>query len=192
MSHDNQLFRVLVAQHREVDELLEQLGNTDDDQIDERARLFETMKAKLLSHAKAEEKTFYAALKRAGEGDDARHAKREHRDIEEALRAADACDYDDSEFLTKVEELADCVTHHVEEEESDVFDAASESMEVDELDQIAEQFLAQQKDEMVALGLEPDDYDELSKDELLELAREHDIQGRSSMTKDELISHLRH
>lgn len=33
--------------------------------------------------------------------------------------------------------------------------------------------------------------DELTKDELYELARESDIEGRSGMTKDELIAALR-
>jgi hemerythrin superfamily protein len=192
MSENHELFRVLVEQHREVDALLEQLGNTDESEIDERARLFETMKAKLLSHAKAEEKTLYTALQRAGEKEDARHAKREHKDIEAALKAADACDYDDEDFLEKVEELADCVTHHVEEEEGDIFDAASQSMSSEELDRVCEQFLAQQKEELAALGLEDDGFDELTKQELLEKARDLDIEGRSSMTKDELITHIRH
>lgn len=33
--------------------------------------------------------------------------------------------------------------------------------------------------------------DELTKDELYELARESDVEGRSGMTKDELIAALR-
>jgi hemerythrin superfamily protein len=190
MSANNELFRVLVEQHREVDELLEQLANTDESETDERARLFETMKAKLLSHAKAEEKTFYVALQRAGEKGDAKHAKREHREIEAALKAVDECDYDDEQFLEKVEELADCVTHHVEEEEGEIFDSAAEAISVEHLDRIAEEFLAQQKEELAALGLD-DGFDELTKQELLEKARDLDLEGRSSMTKEELISHLR-
>ena len=36
-----------------------------------------------------------------------------------------------------------------------------------------------------------EDYDERTKDELMERARELDIEGRSSMTKDELVDALR-
>lgn len=41
-------------------------------------------------------------------------------------------------------------------------------------------------------GGEAEDYDERTKDELLERARELDIEGRSSMSKAELIDALRH
>lgn len=41
-------------------------------------------------------------------------------------------------------------------------------------------------------GGEAEDYDERTKDELLERARELDITGRSSMTKAQLIDALRH
>ncbi len=41
-------------------------------------------------------------------------------------------------------------------------------------------------------GGEAEDYDDRTKDELLERARELDIEGRSSMTKAELIDALRH
>lgn len=40
-------------------------------------------------------------------------------------------------------------------------------------------------------GGEAEDYEDRTKDELLERARELDIEGRSSMTKDELIDALR-
>lgn len=40
-------------------------------------------------------------------------------------------------------------------------------------------------------GGEAEDYDDRTKDELLDRARELDISGRSTMTKDELIDALR-
>lgn len=39
--------------------------------------------------------------------------------------------------------------------------------------------------------VEDDGYDEMSKDELYELAQDAEVEGRSSMTKDELIAALR-
>jgi hypothetical protein len=40
-------------------------------------------------------------------------------------------------------------------------------------------------------GGKASDYDDMTKDELLDRARERDISGRSSMTKGELIKALR-
>jgi hypothetical protein len=40
-------------------------------------------------------------------------------------------------------------------------------------------------------GGKASDYDDMTKDELLDRARERDISGRSSMTKGELIEALR-
>lgn len=191
MSEDIALFRILVKQHREVDEILEQLAETEDSDTDQREELFTLLKVKLLSHAKAEEKTFYVDLQKAGEKKDAQHAKQEHKEIEEAFAELEACAYDDEEFVEKVEALADCVKHHVEEEESEIFDSARESLEPADLERIADEFQAQQRQEMAALGMEDDGYDELTKEELMEEARERDIPGRSSMSKDELITHLR-
>ena len=191
MSEDVELFRILVKQHREVDEILEQLADTEDSDVQQREQLFTTLRGKLLSHAKAEEKTFYVELQKAGEKKDAQHAKHEHKEIEEAFAELDACAYDDEEFPDKVEKLADCVKHHVEEEETEIFDAARESIEEDVLQRLADDFQMQQQKEMAALGVADDGYDELTKEELMEEARERDIPGRSSMSKDELISHLR-
>lgn len=47
------------------------------------------------------------------------------------------------------------------------------------------------RSEMGRRGGDSPSYDEWSKDELYERARELDISGRSSMTKDELIKALR-
>lgn len=191
MKEDVELFRILVKQHREVDELLEQLGETEDSETARRATLYTTLKTKLLSHAKAEEKTFYVELEKAGEKKDAKHAKHEHREIEDAIAKVDACEYDDEDFIETVEALADCVKHHVEEEESEIFDAARESLDIAVLQRLADDFQTQQQQEMTALGGKDDGFDELTKDELMEKARDQEISGRSSMTKDELITHLR-
>jgi hypothetical protein len=191
MSEDVELFRILVKQHREVDEILEQLAETEDSDTAQRETLFTSLKSKLLSHAKAEEKTFYVELQKAGEKKDAQHAKQEHKDIEEAFAELDACAFDDEEFVDKVEALADCVKHHVEEEESEIFDAARESLDEEVLQRLADDFQNAQQKEMAALGVADDGYDELTKEELMEEAREREIPGRSSMSKDELITHLR-
>lgn len=55
---------------------------------------------------------------------------------------------------------------------------------------IAAEFTEHRRRQIERLGDE-DGYSELSKDELLEEARERELPGRSTMSRDELISHLR-
>jgi hemerythrin-like domain-containing protein len=185
-----ELFQILTKQHREVDGMLSKLAELE--QAGTRRSLFRVLKQQLLSHAKAEEKTFYAALAHAGEKRDARHAKHEHRDIEAALAKVDAVGFDDdSAWSSAIQKLTDTVQHHVEEEESEIFESALDSMSPDQLDALAESFQAQRVVELEALGGVDDGYDELTKKELLEEASAHEIEGRSSMSKDELVAQLR-
>jgi len=184
------LFQILVKQHHEVDAMLAELAELE--HAGPRRSLFLVLEQQLMSHAKAEEKTFYVALKRAGEKRDAKHAEHEHREIEEAIAGVEKVGFaDDAAWTTAIEKLTETVKHHVEEEESDVFEAALESLGSDELDELAEQFQEQRRIELEKLGGVDDGYDELSKQELLEQAREHGLEGRSSMSKNELVAQLR-
>lgn len=189
MTKEPQLFVILKKEHKEVDAMLTELAGDD---VAMRQRVYPRLKSNLLAHAKSEEKTFYPELQKAGEKEDARHAKHEHKEIEAALMKVDGLDYDDDGWVEAVEELTACVQHHVEEEESEVFDAARESLDEAKLDEIAERFQAQKQELLLEFGGEAGDgFEELTKDELMEEARERDLPGRSSMTKDELISNLR-
>jgi hemerythrin-like domain-containing protein len=189
MTQQPELFRILIKQHREVDSMLTQLGQADDPET--RGKLFPVLKQQLMAHAKAEEKTFYPALARVGEQGEAKHAKREHQDIERAIREVEALELDAEGWSDALDRLIETVEHHVEEEEGDVFEAALRSLDAETLDRLAEDFQAQRKEELERLGATDDGYDQLTKPELLEEARERGVEGRSSMTKDQLVSHLR-
>lgn len=189
MSEQVELFRILTKQHQEVDGMLLQLAREQD--VETRKSLFPVLKQQLLAHAKAEEKTFYPALAQAGEDDEAEHAEREHEDIEAALEKVEGLDFEDDGWDDALQELTEAVQHHVKEEEGDVFDTARESLDDEQLEQLAEEFREQRKTELEALGGTDDGYDELTKQELLEEARDLDLAGRSGMNKDELVAHLR-
>jgi hemerythrin-like domain-containing protein len=189
MTQQPELFRILIKQHREVDGMLTQLRQAEDPET--RGKLFPVLEQQLMAHAKAEEKTFYAELARAGEKGETKHAKREHQDIERAIQEVEALDLDDEGWSDALDRLIETVQHHVEEEEGELFEAAQRSLDAETLDQLAEDFQAQRKEELERLGATDDGYDELTKEELLEEARERGLEGRSSMTKGELVSHLR-
>jgi hemerythrin superfamily protein len=189
MTQQPELFRILHQQHQEVDAILTQLADTDD--VELRAKLLPVLEQQLLSHAKAEEDTFYKELERAGEKGEAKHAKHEHRDIEAALTELMTLSPDDGGFDAAVRNVTKTVKHHVEEEESDVFEAAQESLDTATLDRLAEEFMESRRQKLEALGGTDDGYSELTRDQLLAEARERDLPGRSTMTRDQLISILR-
>jgi hemerythrin superfamily protein len=189
MTQQPELFRILTRQHREVDAMLSQLATVEDGQI--RSKLLPVLEQQLLAHAKAEEETLYRELAREGEKGEAKHAKREHRDIETALKELLALDVGDDGWDDALQHLTETVQHHVEEEEGDVFDAALRSLDPEKLDEVAAEFTERRRQQLEKLGGNDDDYADLNKDELLAEARERDLPGRSSMTRDELISHLR-
>lgn len=189
MTQQPELFRILHQQHQEVDAMLGQLADGED--VELRAKLLPVLEQQLLSHAKAEEETFYKELERAGEKGEAKHAKHEHRDIEAALTELMALEPDDEGFDAALQNLTKTVKHHVEEEESDVFEAAQEALSPEVLDEIAAEFMEARRKNLEKLGGTDDGYSELTKDQLLAEARERDLSGRSTMSRDQLISSLR-
>jgi hypothetical protein len=66
-----------------------------------------------------------------------------------------------------------------------------EGMSKEKAARIANQSAKEGRSEVGERGGEAEDYEDRTKDELLDRAREIGIEGRSDMTKDELIDALR-
>lgn len=168
MTEQAAIFRILIRQHREMDAMLAQLADAESAQ--HRGTVLPVLELQLLAHAKAEEATLYRELTRAGEKKETRHAKREHRDIEDALAALTALDYDDERWEAALEHLTKTVDHHVEEEEGDVFETAQEMLAPEVIEALAEAFSENRRQQLEALGGIDDGYTESTKDGLLEQA----------------------
>jgi len=89
-------------------------------------------------------------------------------------------------FGAAVEMVKAGISHHVEEEEQEAFPKLRESCDAATLEQLARTLL-QRKAEAGTLS---DDLAAASKETLLEMAGERGIEGRSSMTKAQLIDAL--
>jgi hemerythrin-like domain-containing protein len=90
--------------------------------------LFEEIRREILLHSQMEMEIFYPAL--AGTpsttaGDLTATAEQEHREIEKLL---DSINPQDKLFETKMEELMNAVTAHIEMEENQIFDEARKSL----------------------------------------------------------------
>src|SRR5688572_10380653 len=110
---------MLEAQHREVDELFQQLDETEDDE--ECEQLFVQLADKLAMHAKIEETHFYPAVKAARTEDILLESLEEHLAIKRCLADLVDMDVDDETFEAKLKVLQEQVEHHVEEEETELF-----------------------------------------------------------------------
>ena len=61
MAEQTTIYEVLEQEHRQVSELLQRMQRAED--ADERMTLFAQISQELISHAEAESKSFYAALR---------------------------------------------------------------------------------------------------------------------------------
>jgi hemerythrin superfamily protein len=134
------IYEILASQHRDVEALLDALQRKRD--AAGRASLFPKLLANLYSHAKAEERTFYMTLQRHREtrGEVAR-AKPEHREIEAWLSRLAITPYDDVSWAPILDELANAVRGHVEEEEGEIFQEAREAFDTEQAREMGRAFL---------------------------------------------------
>jgi hemerythrin superfamily protein len=186
--------------HRVMEQLFAQLKASDGA---ERAELLDEIKARLLAHSIAEEKHVYPALERKdpSEKEQIHHGVDEHRGAEEKLMAVESALASGSAGLTMaIDEFVQAVTHHVEEEESQILPALKANVSAAKLDELGRTFEERRLSELRELGYESGSKSgsksgsqdgDVTKDELYEQAQQQDIEGRSTMTKDELRQALR-
>jgi hemerythrin-like domain-containing protein len=118
---------LILADHREFEELLRALRNREED----RATRLSELADLLVAHAEAEEDEVYPTLERRAPEDagEIAHGAEEHADGHAALLALlVAADDDTGAFEDTLEELSETVLHHLDEEERDVLNAARENV----------------------------------------------------------------
>ena len=126
--------------HREAKDLLAQIENAEDSK--DCGTLFREFRSKLLAHTHAEQKTLYEPMQRDEEHRDTiLEATVEHQvaeDLIEQLSRARA--KGTPEWRAKCTVLKEMLEHHIEEEEGEVFQAAREMFEQEQLEEMAQKF----------------------------------------------------
>ena len=133
------IYNYLKKDHRKVADLMEQVVAMESPS--ERQQLFQQIKVELTLHADAEEKTFYQAVEKATKAQlprhEMKHAHGEHDEMREYLQRLSATPAGDESWIELFGEFKHCVTHHVEEEEQDVFEQAKTYLKADQAKQLA-------------------------------------------------------
>jgi hemerythrin superfamily protein len=116
---------VLKAEHRAVEGLFEAMLATSARQKTRRAALFAKINYALTKHALQEETVVYPALREThldgAAGDLAKHLYSDHADIKIFLHELGAMAKDDPLWIERIRAFHACVSHHVREEEDEVF-----------------------------------------------------------------------
>jgi hemerythrin-like domain-containing protein len=130
------IYDLLKAEHKQVSDLIQQAMR------DGSKETFFKIKAKTDPHLAGEEKLFYPLLEQK---EDLRelvnHAYEEHEEIKSISSELESMDAGSSSWTSKIKELNESVSHHVEEEENKVFPASQKALSQDKAQQIAQQYL---------------------------------------------------
>jgi hemerythrin superfamily protein len=130
---------LILADHREFERLLRELRNRETD----RSAALSDLADLLVAHAEAEEREVYPTLMRKApeDAEEIEHGTEEHAEGHEALLALLRTDADDDEaFEEALEELSEALTHHLDEEERDVLNAARENVPEDQRAELGRRF----------------------------------------------------
>jgi hemerythrin superfamily protein len=177
--------KILEQDHRLVEDLFDQIEKADGD---ERLPLIDQLGTALRGHMELEEQVVYPAMEPVTGADDVKEGNAEHelarKGLEDVIRMAP----DEPGFGAALDAVKAGVSHHVEEEEDDIFPKLrKEGSSV--LEDMATPFMKKR----IELGL-PMDAGALAasstKEELLDEAQKAGVDGASSMTKDELANSL--
>jgi hypothetical protein len=132
---------LLRSQHDEVEDLIEEIEETDEPS--EKGRLFELLADQLAAHSKVEEKLFYPAVMAEKTRDLLLESTEEHLSVKRLLADMMELDPDDERFDAKLIVLRDQVVHHArEEEEEELFPMVQQMFDEDELAALGNEILA--------------------------------------------------
>lgn len=130
------IYDILKAEHKQVADLLQQAMR------DGSKETFFKIKAKTDPHLMGEEKLFYPVLNEKSELRElVNHAYEEHHEIKSISSELENMSPGSSNWTSKIKELNESVSHHVEEEENKVFPEAQKALSDDKAQQIAQQYL---------------------------------------------------
>ena len=190
------VINLIMSDHRALEKVFDQLEKVEKDQPEERLHLLQQVRALLIPHAKAEESIVYPAIVATlpDEGEDIEEGVSEHHHAEDLFTQVLA-DPNDPGVDAMIAGFIAEISHHVEEEETEILPTFRKASTPEQLHDLAVQFANGKAQALEALGLDPQEFiapslAELSKDQLVERAHAIDLDAPSSKTKAQLVAQL--
>lgn len=179
---------LLIADHNRVRGLFARFQAAEEAQETEQMlELAGKIIVELEVHATIEEEIFYPAIQGADDElkDTVDEGIEEHHVAKVLMEEIKTLTPEDDAWAAKMKVLIESVEHHAGEEEEEMFPETKKNFDKATLEQLAMQLEAR-KAELGAPTAA--DKEHLSTEELKELAKEQEIPGRSSMSREELIA----
>jgi hemerythrin superfamily protein len=134
---------LLKTDHDKVDRLFQKVKATGED---EHKELFEKIKAELEVHTHIEEKIFYPRLRQEEELEDITlEGIEEHHQAKMFLRELSSLSDDSEKFEPKLKVLMEDITHHVQEEEGQMFPKVEKVINSAELEELGKRMEEEKK-----------------------------------------------
>jgi hemerythrin superfamily protein len=172
---------LLKTDHDLVRQLFEQFRAAHESEDHETmGRVCEEVFVELEVHTAIEEEVFYPAVRQAGGGDLNEltdESLEEHHVVDVLMAEIRRLDPSDDAFAAKMTVLMENVEHHAGEEEEEMFPDVANLLDAQALEALGVELEAAKLQQTAQLQ---------SRDELYQQAAELGIEGRSSMSKDEL------
>jgi len=170
LKSDHDTIRQLFSEFREAEEARD---------VERMGELAHTISTELQIHTAIEEEVFYPEAEKVGREVEklVKEGIEEHHVVDVLLSELRALQPRDDEFAAKMTVLIENVEHHAEEEEEELFP---------QLRQVFGDERLQRMGEALQQAKQRHERESKTKDELYEQARQQDVKGRSSMTKDQL------
>jgi hemerythrin superfamily protein len=178
---------LLAGDHNRVRGLFAQFNDAQENEdVDTMTALATRIFQELQIHTTIEEEIFYPAVRSSGNDELTElvaEGIEEHHVVDQLMEEMGTMEAGSEQWIAKMTVMIENVEHHADEEESDMFPKVRSSMS--DLETLAQQLDAR-KGQLGAPTLA--ERIDLTKTELLELAKEQEIPGRSTMSQEELAA----
>jgi hypothetical protein len=130
---------LLKEDHDKVKKILGDLDATTERGVKTREELFTKVKQELEVHEAIEEEIFYPALKESPKAKEiVLEAYEEHNVVDTVMKEIDGVPFDDERWGAKLTVMKENVEHHIEEEETEMFEQARQVFDAEELEELGQ------------------------------------------------------